>query len=199
MSVSKCHGGLGFNQIYPQGIALLARWASQLLVGVHFEWTQLFYANLASLKWETPRIIHSQNYSLIDKLLLYQPKTFGYCLYTKGMWLSWATLCKLLLYSLLGAFIPSCWTIQHFLSSFTLMQGLLPQQQSQITTIFVKLGITTIKDLWDLHQVRWKSFSSCMHCILELLPWLHDNVMALLLMTLQAEGIIDNITIDFHN
>lgn len=127
----------------------MARWASQLLTNAPSEWTQLFYANLDGFQWENPCMLHRHDYCLVDKILFNKLKGFGYNNYTKGLWLAWATLQNLLFSSLLGAWSPSSWTIQHFLSTLLSIRQLPPQSQRQTSAIFVRLNILTIADLWD--------------------------------------------------
>lgn len=118
MTAPKQQGGLGFKHVYFQGRALLAKWASHILIDVPSKWNHIFCANIDSFAWENPCLLHHHNYSLSNKMLSNKPKSCGYCQYTKGLWLAWASLKNLLFYFLLGAWIPTWWTIQHFLSNF---------------------------------------------------------------------------------
>lgn len=111
MSVSKQQGGLGFKQVYPQGnIALMALGILASSQSTN-QMDQLFYANLNALKWDKPRLLCRQNYSLIEKLFFSKPKTFCYCLYTKGMWLALAALHDILSYLPPRVMTPSHWKI----------------------------------------------------------------------------------------
>lgn len=174
---------------YSQGTALLARWASKVLIDVLSKWKQMFLANLTSFNWENPRLLRRHNYSLMDKMLFSKPKTFGYYTYTKGLWLAWASLRNFLFYFLLGALIPSHWTIQHLLFTILSVRKLPLQKQQQISAIFVCFGITTVVNLWDPVRSRWRSFTHRLNRIRELSPTLHAIVTTLLLIS-QADDIL---------
>lgn len=97
-------GGFGICQIYWQGIALLARWASKLLENPNPKWSQFFFSNMTTTKWHHQRAFRRHGYSIQDKVIG-KPKRFGKCSYPEGLWTEWAHLCQLLQFNITKAYL----------------------------------------------------------------------------------------------
>lgn len=155
---SKTQGGLSIKDTKIQSTSLLARWANKALAQPDSDWSSLYIANLKLAYWENKKIHKRLNYSIHDKILFGNVKTFGKLTYTAGIWRAWVQLRPFIRYNIPSAKLPSHWRTEDVIPLFPSLQPISQQNVTRVCVFLGTLGVRTVGDLWDHSTSEWRQF-----------------------------------------
>lgn len=106
-----------------------------------------------------PRVIRRYGYSDSDLLLLANPRAFPRMPYTGELWKAWTRLRALLMLIPDGSPIPGHWSIGDSLRCLKETASLSNELILSITTLWGRMGVRKIQDLWSQNLRSWTDFS----------------------------------------
>lgn len=173
-------GGLGFKDGGTHAQALLSKWVTKVLDDSEIEWAQLFMALTNSFSWEHKCLWQRVGYTIQDKFLQGNIKSYGAMKYLTSVWKSWLQLWRHLILTLEGHAFPARWRIADVIRAMQPSALLDNSQALKLEELMRKIGITTIFSLWEEDNHFWKPLEDRIHRVPGLPKWLKDSAFALL-------------------
>jgi hypothetical protein len=144
-------------------------------------WSVLFSRFLESLSWNNNRLYSRLGYSLHDRMMFSEPKTFGKHTYTKGLWTAWSHLRKNLKYRIPDNSLPSHWWIGDVINILPYAKVLGTPQRKILVDYYRKLHVVTIKDMWDPQTNCWISLDTRIQRLRNAPQWIHRALLVTLI------------------
>lgn len=111
----KLEGGLGLKDFRSHSDALLSKWFTGALDNPSSEWAQMYAVNLGLTKWRNYKMVCRNKYSMIDKMLLSLPRSFGKLVYIGQLWSAWERVQENLIFCPGTTTIPGHWSVEDLL------------------------------------------------------------------------------------